>query len=173
MKSPATTFRFGSYFLTWLLGCFALGAIATVVSGFDHEDSDGVWRPDSHQRTRDHFGGVVLVALITFCALLIGMGRLEMVETAAIRVVGWSQFSQYNYAAAVLGTVVVASVVSWLGMAVPLTLRGNTGVWGALRRSIELSNGYEGVPVRVGRADSGRFLFRLVSDSLCPETLVA
>jgi hypothetical protein len=34
----AMILRFGSFFLSWLLGCFALAAIATVVNRLDDED---------------------------------------------------------------------------------------------------------------------------------------
>jgi hypothetical protein len=40
--------------------------------------------------------------------------------------------------------VVIAGIVSWFGMAIPLILRGNIGAWAALKRSVKLSNGYEG-----------------------------
>jgi hypothetical protein len=43
-----------------------------------------------------------------------------------------------------IGYVVVASIVSWFGMAIPLILAENIGVWKALKRSVKLSNGYEG-----------------------------
>jgi hypothetical protein len=39
-------------------------------------------------------------------------------------------------------------------MVIPLILSGNTGAWGALRKSVKLSNGYEG------------FLFLLVLESM-------
>jgi hypothetical protein len=146
--------RFGGFFISWVLGCFALAAIATVVNGLDHGDSNEAWRSDSYQKAREHFGSLLLVALLTFCAFLMGMAAEEFVEFAAIRVLGWKHFSQFGLAESLIGYVVVASVVSWLGMAIPLILSGDVGVWAALKRSVKLSNGYEG------------FLFLLVVESV-------
>ncbi len=42
-----------------------------------------------------------------------------------------------------MGSVIVASIVSWFGAAIPLVLRTKIGVWAALKRSVELSTGYE------------------------------
>src|SRR5258708_26291807 len=42
-----------------------------------------------------------------------------------------------------MGSVIVASIVSWFGAAIPLVLRTKIAVWAALKRSVELSNGYE------------------------------
>jgi hypothetical protein len=140
----AIGFRFGGYFVSWLLGCFALGAIATTVSGLDRDDDDAVWKHDSHQRVREHLGALALVGLCTFCALLVGMAMMSLVEAAAIRVVGWAHFSPFNVTAGLVGAIVVASIVSWLGAAIPLVLTGNTGAWAALKKSVELSSGYEG-----------------------------
>ena len=139
-----TLLRFGAFFLSWLLGCFALAAIATVVSGLDDDAGDTAWRNDSHQRAREHFGSLVLAALLTFCAFMAGIAVAGFVEFTAIRMVGWARFSRFNNVATLAGIVVVASVVSWLGTAIPLVVRGSTGVWAALKKSVELSNGYEG-----------------------------
>jgi hypothetical protein len=38
----ANVLRFGTFFLSWLLGCFALAAIATVMAGLDSDDSKAV-----------------------------------------------------------------------------------------------------------------------------------
>jgi hypothetical protein len=141
----AMALRFGGFFLDWLLGCFALGAIATLVSGLQNGDDEGVWKPDSHQRTREHLGAIALAALITFGTFLAGMVVMQIVLTAAIRAVGWSHFSRFHYGVSVAGYLLVASIVSWLGAAVPLILQGNIGVLVALKRSMGLSNGYEGV----------------------------
>ena len=97
------TLRFGSYFTSWLLGCFALAAIATVVNDLDGEELDSVWIHDSHQRARDHFGGLVVDALFTFCVFLSALAVAGFVEFAAIRVVGWSQFSRFNYGISLAG----------------------------------------------------------------------
>ena len=43
-----------------------------------------------------------------------------------------------------IGYVTVASVVSWLGAAIPLILREEARIWASLKRSVELSSGYEG-----------------------------
>jgi hypothetical protein len=134
--------RVGSVFLSWLLGCFALAAIATVVSGLG--DDDDVWIHDSHQRAREHFGKLVLAALLTFCAFVAGILAFGFVEAAVVRIVAWHHFSRFNYTVSLVGVMMVASIVSWLGMTIPLIIRGNTGVWAALKRSVELSNGYEG-----------------------------
>jgi hypothetical protein len=149
----ASVLRYGSFFISWFLGCFTLAAIATVVNGLDGDDGEA-WRSDSYQKAREHFGPLFLAALLTFCAFLTGMAAEEFVNSAAIRVVGWARFSRFNLGASLLGYVVVASVVSWLGMAIPLILAGDVGVWKALKGSIRLSNGYEG------------FLFLLVVESL-------
>ena len=146
--------RSGSYFISWLLGCFALAAIATVVSGLDDDDTDAVWKRDSHQRAREHVGALALAALFTSCAFLAGLLVAAFVELAAARVVGRPHFARFNYSASLIGGVVIASIVSWLGAAIPLIVRGNTTVWAALKKSVELSSGYEGA------------LFLLVLESL-------
>jgi len=65
--------RFGSFFVSWFLGCFVLAAIATVVNGLDVNDGNETWRSDSYQKAREHFGALLLAALLTFCAFLAGM----------------------------------------------------------------------------------------------------
>ena len=136
--------RLGGYFLSWFLGCFALAAIATVVSNLNDDEDDDAWRRDSHQQAREHFGKLVLVAVFTSSAFLLGLAMLQVVVAAIGRVVGWSHFLRYSYAALLVGSVVVASVTGWLGMTIPIVVRGNSRVWAARKRSIELSNGYEG-----------------------------
>jgi hypothetical protein len=145
--------RFGGFFVAWLLGAFALGAVATTVSNLNVDD-DEVWRHDSHQQAREHLGPLLLVSLLTFCAFIALIWAVGVVTFAIIRVAGWTRFSQFNLATVLLGYVIVSSIVSWFGMAIPLILRGNTGVWAALKRSLQLSNGYE------------FFLFLLVIESL-------
>ena len=136
--------RLGSLFVSWLLGSFALAAIATIVNNLDGEDDDSVWKHDSHQRAREHFGGLVLAAFCTFCSFGAGMALAGFIVSAAVRLVGWSHFARFNYGVSFAGAVVVASIVCWLGMTIPLVVGGNIGVWAALKKSVELSNGYEG-----------------------------
>jgi len=140
----ATLLRFGSFFVTWFLGCFALATIASVVNRPESADDGTAWIPDRHQRAREHLGALFVVALITFCAFLAGIALSEFVQNAAIRLIGWSRFARFSYAAAMIGYVTVASVVSWLGAAIPLILRGEARIWASLKRSVELSSGYEG-----------------------------
>lgn len=141
----AAVLRFGGFFVTWFLGCFALATIASVVNRVDRDDDLGTaWITDRHQRAREHLGAVFVVALITFCAFLAGIALSEFVQSAAIRLVGWSRFARFSYAAAMIGYVTVASVVSWLGAAIPLILRGEARIWASLKRSVEFSSGYEG-----------------------------
>jgi hypothetical protein len=136
--------RFGGFFIAWLLGAFALGAIATAVSNLDTDDNEA-WRHDSHQRAREHLGGLFSVALITFCGFVAGMLAVGMVAFAIGRVVGPESLSRYTFTIALAGYVIVASVLSWFGMAIPLILRGKVSVWAALKKSVQLSNGYEGL----------------------------
>jgi hypothetical protein len=153
-QAQAFLLRFGSFFISWLLGCFALAAIATVVNGLDVGDGESAWKSDSHQRAREHLGQIFLIASLTFCAFLVGMAGAEFVTFAIIRVVGWAHFARFSLVAGAVGYVVIAGIVSWFGMAVPLILRGNVGVWPALKRSVKISSGYEG------------FLFLLVIESV-------
>ncbi len=144
ITAPTTLLRFGSFFVTWFLGCFALATIASVVNRLESDDDGTAWIPDRHQRAREHLGALFVVALITFCAFLAGIALSEFVETAVIRLVGWSRFARFSYAAGMIGYVTVASVGSWLGAAIPLILRGEARIWASLKRSVELSSGYEG-----------------------------
>jgi hypothetical protein len=152
--------RFGSFFAAWFLGCFALATIASVVNRLEGESEVAAWIPDRHQRAREHLGAVFLVALITFCVFLAGFALSEFVQSAAVRVVGWRRFSRFSYATSLITVVTVASLVSWLGASIPLLVRGNTKLSAALKRSVELSSGYEGA------------LFLLVVESIAG-TLVA
>jgi hypothetical protein len=140
----ATALRFGSFFAAWFLGCFALASIASAVNGLEEEGEGAAWIPDRHQRAREHLGAIFAVALITFCLFLAGIAISGFVQTAAVRVVGWRSFSRFSFAVGVISVVTVASLLSWLGASIPLLLRGNTRLWAALKRSVELSSGYEG-----------------------------
>jgi hypothetical protein len=145
--------RYGSFFISWFLGCFALAAIATVVNRLDGDDGSSVWISDSYQRARERFGPLVLVACCTFGLFLVGMAVVLFVDLALLRRVAPAHVSRFNYGAVLIGSVIVASMVSWLGMAIPLLLSENIGVWTAVKKSVKLSNGYEG------------FLFLLVIES--------
>lgn len=138
----AVAIRIGGFFLSWLLGAFALAAIATAVNNLDAEHEGATWSRDSYQRAREHLGSVVALAAITFFAFAIGAVALGFVETAVARRFGGRV--GYNYAFVLVGYVAVASIVAWLGAAIPLILRGDTKIRTALKRSVELSNGYEG-----------------------------
>ncbi len=146
--------RFGGFFVSWFLGCFALAAVATVVNGLEEDDPDIAWKHDSHQRAREHFGVLLLAAMITFCAFGAGLAVAEFVQLAAAKLIGWAHFSRSIWPATVTGVVVVASIVSWLGTAIPIILRGKISAGAALKRSVEVSSGYEGA------------LFLLVVESL-------
>lgn len=135
--------RFGSYFLVWFLGCFALATIASVVNG-DEDEGDIAWIPDRHQRAREHLGPVLVVACITFGTFLVGMAVSVLVMSAASRLVGWHRISRFSYIVGLLAIVTVASLVSWLETSIPLILR-DTKLRAALKRRVELSSGYEGV----------------------------
>jgi hypothetical protein len=150
----AGVLRFGGFFISWLLGCFALAAIATAVSSFDHDDDDMVWKHDGFQRAREHLGRIVLAAAITFGVFLAGVFLAGFVLFAAAKLIGWSHFSRFILTASYISCVVVAAIVSWVGAAIPVILRDKTSVWTALKRSVEVSSGYEGA------------LFLLVIESL-------
>jgi len=74
---------------------------------------------------------------------LLGMAVLLFVEVTLFRRFGWAQFSKYNYGASLVGILIIASIVSWFGMAIPLIVSDDIGGWAALRKSFRLSNGYE------------------------------
>lgn len=141
--AEAFVLRFGGFFVDWLLGCFILAAIATAVNSLDVNDGNEVWRRDSYQRAREHSWALLLTAAFTFCAFLAGTVAVGVVVAAVIRDVGWAHFSRFNMSATLIGYVLVASIVSWFGMAIPLILSGDIRVWAALKRSMRLSNGYE------------------------------
>lgn len=135
--------RFGSYFLAWFLGCFALAAIATVVSRLDGEEQDAPLR-DSHERAREHLGKIFQAAVATFIALLIAGAILELGIGTVIKVVGRRHFSGYTYSATVIGAFILVGIVSRLGMAIPLVVRGDIGVWAALNESLKIGERHKG-----------------------------
>jgi hypothetical protein len=150
----ASVLRYGSFFISWVLGCFALAAIATAVNGLDVNDNNDVWVRDSYQRARERFGPLLLAACFTFGLFLAGMAVVISVELALLLKVAAAHRWQFGYYAGLIGYAIVAGIGSWFGMAIPLLLAENVGVWAALKKSMKLSNGYEG------------FLFLLVVESL-------
>ncbi|MGA2377045.1 MAG: hypothetical protein ABSF72_16120 [Candidatus Sulfotelmatobacter sp.] len=150
----ASVLRYCGFFISWILGCFALAAIATVVNGLDVSDINDVWVRDSYQRAREHSGPLLLAACYTFGLFLAGMAVAISVEVALSLKVTAANRLRFAYYAGLIGYLVVGSVVSWFGMAIPLIVSDDVGAWRALKRSVRLSNGYEG------------FLFLLVIESL-------
>src|ERR1700688_4515449 len=100
--------RYGSFFISWFLGCFALAAIATVVNGLDKGESEDVWIRDRLQRARAHFAPLLLAAAVTFGMFLAGMAAIEFVVFTLVRVVGWPRFSGFIYEASLVGVLVVS-----------------------------------------------------------------
>lgn len=137
--------RYASFSLSWLLGCFALAAIATVVNELDakNENDTDNWRHDSYQHAREHLGSIMGIAIITFCVFLLGFGGMGFVESAAFKIFGSARFLRYNYPFWVVSYAVIASVVGLLGASIPIILKTNTGVRAALMKSVEMSSGYE------------------------------
>jgi hypothetical protein len=140
-QAQAGRLRMGSFFASWLLGCSILAAVATVVNGFDPGDSESAWQSESHLRARERLGSIFLVALFTSSAFLVGMAAALFIISAIVGVVGWAHFARFNLLAAVPGYVVIAGIVSWSGMAIPLIVSGKLAAWAALKRSVKLSNG--------------------------------
>jgi hypothetical protein len=135
--------RYGSFLISWFLGCLALAAIATVANGLDKGDVKDVWISDSFQRAREHLGPLVLAAILTSGVFLAGVAVVEFAIFALAGEVGWTHFSRFIYGASFAGIVVVTSIVSWFGMGIPLILAQHIGAWAALKRSLKISNGYE------------------------------
>jgi hypothetical protein len=135
--------RYGSFSLTWLLGCFALAAIATVVNQLDGENEADNWRRDSYQHAREHLGSIIGIAIITFCLFLLGMVGMGFVESAAFKIFGTARFLRYNYLFWLVSYALIATVVGLLGATIPIILASDIGVRAALIKSVEMSSGYE------------------------------
>lgn len=86
---------------------------------------------------------MLLIALLTFCGLVVGLLTIQVVDLALIRMFGRAHLSRFLFGLSTVEWVVVASILSWFGMAIPIILRGQTGVWSALKKSVKSSNGYE------------------------------
>jgi hypothetical protein len=146
--------RYGSFLISWFLGCLALAAIATVTNRLDIGDRDDIWVCDSFQRAREHFLPLVLAALSTSSIFLVGMAAIGFIEFVLFRGLGGASFARFGYGVTLLGFMAVASIVSWFGMAIPLILAKDMSAWAALKRSLKISNGRE------------VFLLLLVSESM-------
>jgi len=140
----ANAIRFGGFFLSWLLGCFALAAIASVVSGFDAHDEQADWAHDSYQRAREHVWAIALTAFIILCAFILCGVVFGIFEFAALQALFGRSVYRHGLAAGLLGYVFVGSAISWLGASIPLVLRGDVTVRAALKKSMKLSRGYQG-----------------------------
>jgi hypothetical protein len=151
--SEAALLRFSSYFFAWFLGCFALAAIATAVNRLDGEDENAPPR-GSHARAREHLWAIIQTAIATFFAFLVGMAIMQFAILTLAKIVGYNRFVFYMYPISLAGAVLVAGIVSRLGMAIPLVVRGDSGAFAALNESL-----------RVGERHKG-LLFLLVTQSL-------
>jgi hypothetical protein len=152
--AQASVLRYGSFLISWFLGCFALAAIATIANNLDKGDREGVWVSDSFQRARERLARLALVASLTFTMFAGGMVAIELIVVSIGQAFGWGHSCRFNCASVLVGLFVISSIVSWFGMAIPLILVENIGAWRALKKSLKMSNGYEG------------FLLLLVCESL-------
>jgi hypothetical protein len=74
----ATIVRYGSFFVAWFLGCIALAAIASELSGPGEEQPDTVWKSDAYQPAREHLAAIAAIAVATFAAFLVTTGALVL-----------------------------------------------------------------------------------------------
>ena len=141
--AEAAILRYASFLIAWFLGCFALAAIAAAVNGSDIQDDADAWKSASFQRARRNSGKIFLAAFVTSSMFLLGMAVLMFVEVTLLRKLGWAPSSRYNYGAIVIGILILACIISWFGMAIPLIVSADFRVWKALKKSWALSNGNE------------------------------
>jgi hypothetical protein len=150
----AGVIRFGGFFLAWLLGCFALGAIATVVLDAQHDDPEVPWVSDSYQRVRERVLPILFVAVVTFIVFLVGLAAVLLVDVVVAIYTGGGHLRTKNISVVLLGYIFVASIVSWFGAAIPLLLRETLSGWQALKLSLGFSRAYK------------EYLFLLVLESV-------
>jgi hypothetical protein len=141
--AEALLLQFARFFLAWLLACFALAAIATAFEDKPEDEEDVVWRHDSYQRARENLGRIFLIALVTFGCVVVGATGMLFVGLTIAKKLGLTGIGFY-YPATTVGMILIAGIVSWLGAAIPIVLRGEKSIATALRESVKLSNGYEG-----------------------------
>jgi hypothetical protein len=114
------------------------------VSDLGSDNEESAWSGDGYQRARERLGSLILVALVTFVSFLLGMAIVLALDIVLMRTVDRAYLRGASYWGALFGYLVVASVLSRFGAAIPLLIREPVSAWHALNMSVRLTRGHSG-----------------------------
>jgi hypothetical protein len=140
-KAAAGSVRFGGFFLAWFIGCFALGAVATLVGRVINGDEEA-WDDEAYERARSKFWPLLSGAVLTFLCLILGFVVFLLIDGAVASALGRTRFLKFNYALSLAGIFLIGCAVSWQGLMFPMLIWTDVGAWQALKSSYTLANGY-------------------------------
>jgi hypothetical protein len=141
--AESVLFRVAGYFFAWFVGCFALGAISSALRSLNQPQDDADFLRDGYREARAHLLPLFAVASTTFAIALAGYAAIVL-GGAAAGIAGKEHAVATSYIGATLIAILVLAVLSWFGMAIPAVLGEKLYAWPAIKRSLKLTDGYEG-----------------------------
>lgn len=146
ITAKALAVRLSEFGLPWVLTTIAYAAVSANILVKSPASERAI--SDSYSSARERLGPLSRVGLITFAAMVAGYA----ISSACAFVLGFSSFVSKQYRLVTLevvmagGLILWASLLSRAALSVPILMTSDNwalGAWGAIKKSIKMSDGYE------------------------------